>query len=139
MPGFVSIDVPELVNRRLTSRSEPITMIGAMQTGSSAVLQFKLPFEGMVDRVRTSAEAGRVVMLKRARTTMKRDDISDIVVIRALKRCQLLLAIQVGNGRGEWRCTVNFNAKGFRRGGSAALILAEGRVLVEDIHWDPQP
>lgn len=111
-------------------------MIGAMETGTNAVLQFKLPFEGVQDRVRAAAEAGNVLMLAEARRAMLRDDISDILIIRALKRSRLLGKIHRGDGQGVWRCRCDFNVKGFRDGGSLALLISEGRVLVEDIHWD---
>ena len=111
-------------------------MIGAMQNGTSSVLQFTLPFEGVQDRVRSAAEAGKVLMLAAARSAMKRHDISDILVIRALKRCQLLGRAQQGEERGEWRCGVSFMPKGFRSGGSLAISIIEGRVFVEDIQWD---
>lgn len=114
-------------------------MIGAMKTGSNAVLQFGLPFGGAQDRVRAAAEVGNVIMLAGARLAMKRDDISDIVIIRALRRSRLIGTACRGDAKGEWRCKFEFNAKGFREGGSVALTLSEGRVFVEDIHWDQTP
>lgn len=110
-----------------------------MQTGTSAVLQFSLPFEGVQDRVRAAAEAGNVLMLAAARCAMKRYDISDILVIRALKRGQLLGRVCRGDSKGEWRCGVSFNVKGFRPGGSVAILITEGRVFIEDIQWDQKP
>jgi hypothetical protein len=107
-----------------------------MQAGSNSVLQFKLPFKGVQDRVRDAAEAGKVSMLARARRTMERDELSDILVIRALKRCQLLGKVYHGDAKGEWRCNFGFNVKGFGPGGSVAVLLTDGRVFVEDIHWD---
>lgn len=114
-------------------------MIGVMKSDATSVFQFQLPFEGTRDRVRNAAAAGRVVMLKSAREAMLRDDICNLLVIRALTRCELIGQARKGVSKGEWQCTVTFSAKGFRSGGSISLILGEGRVFVEDIHWDPQP
>jgi hypothetical protein len=114
-------------------------MIGVMTSRSSAVVQFVLPFEGLRDRVRNAAEANNVLMMRSALSTMKVDDISDVVIIRALKRCELLGRARKGQSRGEWQCVVSFNAKGFRAGGSVSLTISEGRVFVEDILWDYQP
>ena len=110
-----------------------------MQTGTAAILQFSLPFEGAQDRVRAAAESGQVLMLAEARRAMQRDDISDILIIRALKRGELRGPVRQGESRGEWRCNVTFNAKGFRAGGIISLTISEGRAFVEDIRWDKQP
>lgn len=107
-----------------------------MENRSASVLQFKLPFEGMQDRVRAAAEDGNILMLPGARRAMLRDDISDLLVIRALRRSRLLGKVSKGDTRGEWRCRCDFNVKGFRAGGSVSLLVFEGRVFVEDIQWD---
>lgn len=114
-------------------------MIGVMTSGAPRVVQLILPFEGLRDRVRNAAAAGRVLMMRQAQCAMKRDDISDVVVIRALRQCELLSRARRGDSRGEWQCVVSFNAKGFRQGGSVSLTISEGRIFVEDILWDHQP
>ena len=110
-----------------------------MAIGARSVVQFSLPFEGLRDRVRNAAEAGQVLMLSQAQGVMRRDEISDIIVIRALTRCEMLGRAERGGSKGEWKCWVSFNARGFRQGGSVALTISEGRVFVEDICWDHQP
>ncbi|AEG50758.1 hypothetical protein Sphch_3143 [Sphingobium chlorophenolicum L-1] len=107
-----------------------------MQMAANTVLQFCLPFEGVQDRVREAAEAGNVLFMAHARLAMARYDISDILVIRSLKRCQLVGRAQQGNSRGEWRCSVCFKNRGFRTGGAISIAVVEGRVFVEDIRWD---
>jgi len=114
-------------------------MIGAMQNGAAAVLQFSLPFEGAQDRVRSAVEAGRVVVMASARRAMKRDDITDILVLRALRGGRLAGRVHCGDEKGEWRCGITFSVKGFRAGGIVKLVVSEGRVFVEDIVWDQQP
>ncbi|WP_164488842.1 hypothetical protein [Sphingobium sp. LF-16] len=89
--------------------------------------------------MRDAAEAGSVLFMAHARLAMDRFDISDILVIRALKRCQLVGRAQQGNSRGEWRCSVCFNNKGFRAGGVISIAVVEGRVFVEGIQWDQKP
>ncbi|WCT78693.1 hypothetical protein [Novosphingobium humi] len=114
-------------------------MIGIMQSGTNSVVQLCLPFEGVQDRVRAAAEAGSVLFLAEGRRAMKRDDISDILVIRALKRCELQGPSSPGNSKGELRCIVNFNLKGFNPGGIIQITVSEGRLFVEDIRWDHKP
>lgn len=114
-------------------------MIGAMQTGTASVVQLRLPFEGLQDRVRNAAEIGRVVMLARARDAMRRYNISDVLVIRALRRCLTANEIRGGGAKGEWRCSVSFSVRGFRSGGIVSVLLKEGRIFVEDFVWDQQP
>lgn len=114
-------------------------MIGVMTSRSAAMLQFALPFEGMQDRVRAAAESGRVVMMGTARCAMRQYDITDILVIRALRRGRMTGKVHCGERRGEWRCGVTFSAKGFRAGGVISLVISEGRAFVEDIVWDQQP
>jgi hypothetical protein len=116
-----------------------IMMVGAMKTGTATVIQFALPFGGAQDRVRAAAEAGRVVMMREARLAMRRDDISDILIIRSLKRAQLAGSIRCGENGGEWRCGIVFVAKGFRSGGILIVVISNGRAFVEDIIWDRQP
>lgn len=110
-----------------------------MSSPAGSVVQFVLPFEGLRDRVRNAAEAGNVVITGRGLLAMKRDEVSDIVVIRALKQCELLGKAKRGVSAGEWRCVVTFSAKGFRKGGSVLLTIDKGRVFVEDLYWDRQP
>lgn len=78
-------------------------------------------------------------MLKGAKDAMRRDDICDLLIIRALKCCEMIGDACQGSCKGEWKCTVTFKAKGFGPGGSVSLTFGEGRVFVEDIHWDSQP
>jgi len=120
----------------LTPPVKPIIMIGVMPIVANQVLQFFLPFEGVQDRVRDAAEAGKVLLTARARSAMARFDISDILIIRSLKRCRIVSQAEQGNSRGEWRCSVCFNNKGFRAGGAILIAVVEGRVFVEDIRWD---
>lgn len=103
---------------------------------TSAVLQLTLPFEGVQDRIRAAAELGKILILAEARSAMKRFEISDILIVRALKRTQLCGRARPGNSRGEWRCSILFNVKGFRPGGTVSITVAEGRVFVENIRWD---
>ena len=107
-----------------------------MTSSSASVLQFSLPFEGLLDRVRTAVESGHVLVMKSARRTMHKLDISDVLIIRAVRNGRLLGNIQQGNARGEWRCFLTFRVKGFRSGGIIEATFSEGRVFVEDIQWD---
>ncbi|VXC64133.1 conserved hypothetical protein [Sphingomonas sp. AX6] len=113
-------------------------MIGVMQSSEARLFQFSLPFEGVQDRVRGAAEAGRVVMMGSARRSMKRHDLTDILIIRALRRGQLVGQVKRGDKRGEWRCGITFSVKGFREGGIITVAISEGRAFVEDILWDQQ-
>jgi hypothetical protein len=110
-----------------------------MQSGANTVLQFTLPFGGMQDRIRAAAEAGSVLMLSAARGAMRQLDVSDILIVRAFKRCQLNGEALQGDLKGEWRCSVYLDVKGFRDVGRASITFSEGRIFVEDIRWDHTP
>lgn len=114
-------------------------MIGVMTSSSRTIVQLVLPFEGLRDRVRNAADTGQVLFTGQGKKMMQRDGITDVIMIRALKRCELLGRAQQGVSRGEWRCVVSFNYKGFRQGGSVELTFSEGRVFVENTYWDCQP
>lgn len=114
-------------------------MIGVMTLHSRAVVQFVLPFDGLRDRVRNLAAAGKVYIMPRAMHSMRNANVNDVIMTRALRRCELLSHAKRGSTMGEWVCIAGFNARGFRQGGAVTLTLSEGRIFVEDISWDPQP
>lgn len=107
-----------------------------MTRSSATILQLFLPFEGVQDRIRLAAEAGRVCFMPSAQADMSRLDISDILIVRSLLACAVSGKARPGASRGEWTCAIVFSAKGFRRGGVIDATLSDGRVFVKAIRWD---
>lgn len=107
-----------------------------MDADRKCVLDLRLRREWVERRVHELAEQGEVAFGNHALERMEQRDISDIQVVRVLKRGELRGEVEPGSGTGEWKCKVVSLGRGSREIGVVTLLIKNRRLFVKTVEWE---
>lgn len=107
-----------------------------MDAERQRVIELRLTRERIEQRVHELAAQGEVAFSGHALDRMEERDISDIQVIRVLKRGDLRGEVEAGTGKGEWKCKIVDTGRGAREIGVVTLLIKNRRLFVKTVEWE---